>query len=65
MTVKTTLSYTDRHHDFLKSKVKQGVFATASAATAIEQLIKDELHRKNALEAISSEIAKKVNGTDV
>jgi Arc/MetJ-type ribon-helix-helix transcriptional regulator len=62
MTVKTTLSFTDRHHDFLKSKVEQGVFATPSAAvaTAIEQLIEDEIHRKNALEAISSVIAKRM-----
>jgi antitoxin ParD1/3/4 len=62
MTVKTTLSFTDRHHDFLKSKVEQGVFATPSAAvaTAIEQLIEDEVHRKNALEAISSVIAKRM-----
>lgn len=62
MTVKTTLSFTDRHHDFLKSKVEQGVFATPSAAvaTAIEQLIEDEVHRKNALDAISSEIAKRM-----
>jgi len=62
MTVKTTLSFTDRHHDFLKSKVEQGVFATLSAAVAmaIEQLIEDEVHRTNALEAISSVIAKRM-----
>jgi antitoxin ParD1/3/4 len=62
MTVKTTLSFTDRHHDFLKSKVEQGVFATPSAAVAmaIEQLIEDEVHRTNALEAISSVIAKRM-----
>jgi len=62
MTVKTTLSFTDRHHDFLKSKVEQGVFATPSAAvaTAIEQLIEDEIHRQNALDAISSAIAKRM-----
>jgi hypothetical protein len=28
MTVKTTLSFTDRHHHFLMEKVGQGVFAT-------------------------------------
>ena len=62
MTVKTTLSFTDRHHDFLKSKVEQGVFATPSAAvaTAIERLIEDDVHQKNALDAISSEIAKRM-----
>ena len=62
MTVKTTLSFTDRHHDFLKSKVDQGVFATPSAAvaSAIEQLIEDEIQRQNALGAISSIITKRM-----
>jgi len=27
MTAKTTLSFTDRHHQFLSEKVRQGVFA--------------------------------------
>ncbi|MFG6527233.1 MULTISPECIES: hypothetical protein [unclassified Sulfitobacter] len=59
MTVKTTLSFTDRHHDFLMAKVKQGKFATASSAVAaaIERLIEDEVHRENALKAISSAIS--------
>ena len=62
MTVRTTLSFTDRHHDFLKSKVDQGVFATLSAAvaSAIEQLIEDEIQRQNALGAISSIISKRM-----
>ena len=34
MTVKTTLSFTDRHHQFLTDKVGQGVFASQSAAVA-------------------------------
>ena len=37
MTVKTTLSFTDRHHQFLSEKVGQGVFATQSAAVAAAQ----------------------------
>ena len=59
MTVKTTLSFTDRHHTFLMSKVKQGTFATASSAVAaaIERLIEDEVHRENALQAVSSAIS--------
>ena len=59
MTVKTTLSFTDRHHDFLRSKVEEGVFATPSAAVAaaVEQLIEDEKQRQNALDAISSTIS--------
>lgn len=41
MTVKTTLSFTDRHHRFLTEKVGAGVFASQSAlvAAALEQMI--------------------------
>lgn len=62
MTVKTTLSFTDRHHDFLMAKVKQGTFATASSAVAaaIERLIEDEVQRENALQAISSAISERM-----
>ena len=62
MTVKTTLSFTDRHHNFLMSKVRQGSFATASSAVAaaIERLIEDEVQRENALEAISSAISERM-----
>jgi antitoxin ParD1/3/4 len=44
MTVKTTLSFTDRHHQFLLEKVAQGIFATQSAAVAaaLEQMMQDE-----------------------
>ena len=38
MTVKTTLSFTDRHHQFLSEKVGQGVFATQSAATVFNAM---------------------------
>ena len=63
MTVKTTLSFTDRHHNFLMAKVKQGTFATASSAVAaaIEMLIEDEIHRENALRAISSAISERID----
>jgi antitoxin ParD1/3/4 len=58
MTVKTTLSFTDRHHDFLTQKVGQGVFATQSAgvAAAVEQMIQDEAEREVALTALAQEI---------
>ena len=51
MTVKTTLSFTDRHHQFLSEKVGQGVFATQSAAVAaaLEQMMQDEEERNVAL----------------
>ena len=47
MTVKTTLSFTDRHHRFLTDKVGQGVFASQSAAVAaaLEQMMRDEEER--------------------
>ena len=58
MTVKTTLSFTDRHHLFLKEKVGEGVFATQSAAvaSAIEQMMQDEMEREVALSALADEI---------
>jgi len=58
MTVKTTLSFTDRHHRFLTDKVGQGVFASQSAAVAaaLEQMIRDEEERDLALGALADEI---------
>lgn len=58
MTVRTTLSFTDRHHRFLAHKVEEGVFASTSAAvaTAVEQMIEDEAARDTALEAMAEEI---------
>ena len=58
MTVKTTLSFTDRHHHFLSEKVGQGIFATQSAAVAaaLEQMMQDETEREIALSALEQEI---------
>ena len=58
MTVKTTLSFTDRHHRFLTDKVGEGVFASQSAAVAaaLEQMIRDEEERTIALDAMADEI---------
>ena len=58
MTVKTTLSFTDRHHRFLAEKVGEGVFATQSAAvaSAVEQMMQDEQEREIALSALAEEI---------
>ena len=58
MTVKTTLSFTDRHHRYLMEKVGQGVFGTRSAAVAaaIEQMMRDETERNVALSALAHEI---------
>jgi antitoxin ParD1/3/4 len=58
MTVKTTLSFTDRHHQFLAEKVDQGAFASQSAAVAaaLEQMIRDEEERDLSLGALAQEI---------
>ena len=58
MTIKTTLSFTDRHHRFLSDKVGEGVFATQSAAvaSAIEQMMQDDQERQIALSALAEEI---------
>ena len=58
MTVKTTLSFTERHHRFLLQKVAEGVFATQSAAVAaaLEQMIQDDAEREVALAALAEEI---------
>jgi Arc/MetJ-type ribon-helix-helix transcriptional regulator len=58
VTIRTTLSFTDRHHGFLARKVEDGVFASTSAAVAaaVEAMIEDELARDTALAAMSDEI---------
>jgi antitoxin ParD1/3/4 len=63
MTVKTTLSFTDRHHQFLIDKVGQGVYASQSAAVAaaLERMIRDEEDRELALGAIAEEIRARLN----
>lgn len=62
MAVRTTLSFTERHHGFLLSKVRDGVFATQSAvvAAAVEQMIQDEAEREVALSALADEIRARV-----
>ena len=55
MNVRTTLSFTERHHAFLLRKVEEGVFASTSAAVAaaVEAMIEAEVARENALEAMA------------
>lgn len=61
MTIKTTLSFTDRHHRFLKDKVGEGVYASASAAVAaaVERMIEDDEAREVALDAMAEEIRRR------
>ena len=58
MTVKTTLSFTDRHHRFLSDNVGEGVFASQSAAVAaaLEQMIRDEEERALSLGSFAEEL---------
>ena len=59
MTVKSTVSFTDRHHEFAQKKVKEGVFASVSSmvAAGIEQVMQDEAEREVALAAMKDAIA--------
>lgn len=63
MTIKTTLSFTDRHHRFLKDKVGEGVYASASAAVAaaVERMIEDDEAREVALDAMAEEIRRRAD----
>lgn len=62
MTVKTSLSFTDRHHRYLIEKVGEGVYASSSAVVAvgIERMIEDEREREIALGAMAQEIRRRV-----
>lgn len=55
MTVKTTLSFTDRHHAFLVKQVEAGIFASQSAAVAnaIERMIESEQEREAMLDGLA------------
>lgn len=61
MTVKTTLSFTDRHHQYLKDKVGEGIYASISAAVsaAVERMIEDEQASDAGLGAMADEIRRR------
>ena len=61
MTVKTTLSFTNRHHQYLKDKVGEGIYASTSAAVsvAVERMIEDEQARDAAPGAMADEIRRR------
>jgi Arc/MetJ-type ribon-helix-helix transcriptional regulator len=62
MTVKTTLSFTDRHHGWIARQVEAGVYATQSAAVAaaVERMIEEEAEREAALAAMADEIRERM-----
>jgi len=61
MTVRTTLSFTERHHKFIVDQVEEGVYATQSAmvADAIESMIRHQEEREIALMAMADEIRRR------
>ena len=63
MTVKSTVSFTDRHHQFAKRKVDEGVMPSVSSLVAmgIEQLMQDEAERSAALEAMKDTITRRMH----
>ncbi len=58
MTVKTAVSFTERHHRFAKQKVKDGSCASVSSLVAqgIEKLMQEEQEREAALSGMSDAI---------
>lgn len=62
MTVKSTVSFTDRHHEFAQKKVKEGAFASVSSivAAGIEQVMQDEAEREVALIAMKEAIVRRM-----
>lgn len=62
MPVRTTLSFTQRHHDFMTKQVEEGIYATQSAlvADAVENLIRQEEEREILLQALAQEIRERM-----
>lgn len=62
MTVKSTVSFTDKHHEFAANKVAEGSFASVSSviAAGIEQLMQEEKEREAALEAMKITIKRRM-----
>lgn len=62
MTVKSTVSFTDRHHTFAQQKAAEGRHASVSSVVAagIERLMQDEEEREIALSAMAQTIRNRV-----
>lgn len=58
MTVKTAVSFTERHHRFAKQKVKDGSCASVSSLVAqgIEKLMQEEQEREAVLAGMADAI---------
>ncbi len=62
MAIKTTLSVTPRHRQYILDKIAKGEFASQSAmiADALDQMIKAEVERDQALMACASGIRERM-----
>ncbi|MCF6343832.1 MAG: type II toxin-antitoxin system ParD family antitoxin [Devosiaceae bacterium] len=62
MTVKTSVSFTDRHHEFANKKAKEGVYNSVSSVVAagIELVMQDEAEREVALKVMGDTIKRRM-----
>ena len=67
MTVKTAVSFTDRHHAWAKAQVEKGVFASVSAAVAaaLEEAIRAEEEREAKMQAFREELERRIASPSV
>ena len=58
MTVKTAVSFTERHHQFAKQKMAEGAYASVSSlvAQSIERMMQEEEERDAALAGMTETI---------
>lgn len=58
MTVKTAVSFTDRHHQYAKKKTEEGLFASVSSlvAQSIERMMQEDEEREIALASMADTI---------
>lgn len=63
MTVKSTVSFTDRHHEYAHRKAQEGQNASVSSVVAagIEALMQDEAEREVALQAMRDAITQRLD----
>ncbi len=62
MTVKTAVSFTERHHQYAKRKVQEGACASVSSLVAqgIEKLMQEEEEREAALSGMAAAIRERM-----
>lgn len=62
MTVKTAVSFTERHHQYAKQKVHEGACASVSGLVAqgIEKLMQEEKEREAALSGMAAAIRERM-----